>query len=1045
MRLSWPVLALLLAGVCCAQPEVRRAPDRVVVRNDQVLRVLQRTEGVWRTVRIARADGSSPLDVTSDEFLIRLMDGTELTAADYDSQGQPTVEPGYGHTRVTISCLLRPGRPSGAPPLVTVTYSVDTGPYLRKSLLLRMAPNGAVDELQVERFRTDVPGGRGGRGEPVFVGDAWFCGLEYPGSQTAFRDGLVTLSHFPGLAKQDPDGKWRVHSKTAVIGTGAKDDPLELAFSDYVDTIRRPARNFMQYNSWYDWRGNQLTVQNLVSTYEAFRKNLVEPFGVKMDAFVPDDGWQNGNSIWVPRENLYPEGFAPLRDALEARGTRMGIWMPLNGTNLNAEWGASQGYEKSNRGGFYCLVGPKYNAAIREATARIITQGNLAYYKHDFNTLRCSAEGHGHLPDDRHGHEANLDAELELLAYERSLQPDIFLNVTSSVWLSPWWLSHADSIWMCASDFGYEKTWPQLSPREWDMSYRDTHFFKVYREQRHLVPASAMMTHGIIHGKTCKLGGPEETLREWSDMVVMYFGRGVQLKELYITPDMVPPDWWQALGHATRWAVDNAPLLEKTVYVGGDPRRGEIHGWAHWLGDRGVLCLRNPDLQDKGVRIPFDKSVQYRGAAGREFHGRVLYPYAEDLPDRFVSGEPITIAVPGASVVVIELAPGAPQALVPASIPALEGATAQVSAAPAALTARLTVPDEPMQRGELYLLARGVAPTFAFGAVTVNAQAVRTRKANGGDWLLHCVDLRPFRGQTVEVAATLPEPGAQPFSGPQAKLSVWWVADRPLRDPLADWPQAEALPQAPVGQLLPVAQSFRRQTTCLLRDADLSLRRTPRGVTETDLRALKAAKLRFQGFDVNGEEQYRDKHIWLNGEKLAQIPPNRGEISNWQETILDLKSEQLGLVKLRNTVKLDTAGGDCFKFTGLCLAVQLADGTWVESSTDGGVYSSVAGWEYTEGTVFRDGRSPAIELTFEPAMPQVMQVLAGRLPLPAGSRFPMGPGFGGSMRGPGPVPGMGGMFRGSPVARGPMPGPPRAYGGAEPRAGTARGRGRLGR
>ncbi|MGD9496542.1 MAG: hypothetical protein AB7Y46_09545 [Armatimonadota bacterium] len=33
---------------------------------------------------------------------------------------------------------------------------------------------------------------------------------------------------------------------------------------------------------------------------------------------------------------------------------------------------------------------------------------------------------------------------------------------------------------MCASDFGYDKTFPQLAPREWAMSYRDAHFHGVY-------------------------------------------------------------------------------------------------------------------------------------------------------------------------------------------------------------------------------------------------------------------------------------------------------------------------------------------------------------------------------------------------------------------------------------------------------------------------------------------------------------------------------------------------------------------------------------
>ena len=359
----------------------------------------------------------------------------------------------------------------------------------------------------------------------------------------------------------------------------------------------------------------------------------------------------------MPRRNLYPEGFGPFARQLEANGTRLGLWIPFNGFKLNPEWGAARGFEKSDQGRFYCLNGANYNAEIRRVLSRLIAEGNVGYFKHDFNHLRCSAPGHGHLPDERHGHEANLDAELDLLAFERELQPDIHLNVTSYVWHSPWWLMYADTIWMAAGDFGYNTDWPQLSPREWAMSYRDAHFHKLYAERNTLVPLSAMMTHGLIHGRYQKLGGDEETLREWADYVVMYYGRGVQLMEWYITPEMMSPDRWGVLGQATRWAVKNREVLEKVVRVGGDPRRGEVYGYAHWNGDRGILVARNPDTFSRPLDVPIDKTVLYRGEPDRTFHGRVIYPYVERLSDTFVSGNAMRVNLPGSSVMVYEFGP----------------------------------------------------------------------------------------------------------------------------------------------------------------------------------------------------------------------------------------------------------------------------------------------------------------------------------------------------------------------------------------------------
>jgi len=54
-------------------------------------------------------------------------------------------------------------------------------------------------------------------------------------------------------------------------------------------------------------------------------------------------------------------------------------------------------------------------------------------------------------------------------------------------------------------------------------------------------------------------------------------------------------------------------------------------------------------------------------------------------------------------------------------------------------------------------------------------------------------------------------------------------------------------------------------------------------------------------------------------------------------------------------------GGDCFKFTDAALAVQLPDGTWVESQRDGGVYCGGGGWLYHEGSGFAE-KSPPIKL-----------------------------------------------------------------------------------
>lgn len=939
--------AALLASVAHATPYCKVTADPVVLGNSQVRRDWVRENDAWVTSSLARGDGSERLALSpTDEFVVRLHEGA--TIAGSECQWSPPVRSAeQSEARLTFRATH-----SGSGVSVVVSYWLQGDePWLRKSLAVLGPTATLVDEIEVDRLHVAAEATRGGYGQPIFLGTAWYLGLEYPAGYNDVHDEaeshILVLHHYPGRAVGE-----RLTSKTAVLGVAPRGLTRELAFSDYLDSIRIQTRHFMQYNSWYDLQGTELTPDNVLAAYRQFKQHLLEPYGLRLDAFVPDDGWQNPNSIWAPREDLYPQQFTPLARALEAEGSRLGLWMPLNGFNLNPDWGRQQGYEVSNQGRYYCIAGPKYNAEIRRVTEHRIREGNLAYYKHDFNQMQCTAPDHGHLPDQRHGHEASLDAEIGLLAWERQVNPNIFLNVTSNVWLSPWWLMHADSIWMCASDFGYEKSFPQLSPREWDMSYRDAHFFQVYRQQGNLVPLSALMTHGIIHGRHCRLGGDQETLREFSDMVVLYYARGVQLKELYITPAMMDEARWQVLGEATRWAVENAAHLRHTVMVGGDPRQGEPYGYVHWNGDHGTVVLRNPAPWGQTLRVPFDQSVFYRGQAGREFSARVIYPYHDAGTTGWRPGEAHDWLVPACSVLLLEVRPGRTSgvspAITPGSLVTEAQQTLETRADGGAMELSFRLAAEEMARCDLCLIVRGPGQVD-FTEVRINGEQPGPRTADGPGWRLRSFDLRALAGQPVHVRASLPGVGESPFSPASARLQAFVLADRPVTE-TGDLPRGHTP--------LPLGQGFRRASVKLL---DARLQRTvTEHLTDADLAGVQAGKLRLEVFDVNGEGQYADKWVLLNGERVARIPANEGELSAWQEVFLELSPAHLAALKRDNAVVLTNAGGDCYKFRGVALSLQKADGRWVATPVDEGTYCSVSSWQYAEGEAFRGNRSPEI-------------------------------------------------------------------------------------
>jgi hypothetical protein len=846
--LTAPRLGSQLSSAKGTPPQTRVNGPRIVLENSLVRRVLEKENDVWRTRTFSRADGTDEVPLQSDEFQVLLLDGARLKIDDYHVRGEPTIQTGPKEHSVRITYTPRGRVPLGGPRLIAVEYVLGDGPYLRKALVLEMEEGGAVDALEVERFKTVLTCDRGGFGQPIFIGNAWFVGLEYPGGWALRSGGAVSLVHYPGHAKKVSNERsaWRILSKTAVAGVGQRGDPLELAFHDYLETIRLPNPPTLQYDTELDRVGPPseslpITPEYVMNFYNGIQSQL-EPYGVKADTLVLESFGFDPQTIYRPRKDWFPQGYTPLRKWLEERGTRLGLWLPLNGERLRTKWGVQQGYEESNGPfpsayGYFCLAGSRYNSALRESLKQIIRDGNIAYFKHDYQQMQCSAPGHGHLPTGRHGFEANLDATLDLMAFERELQPGLLMSATGYVWHSPWWLMHSNHVYFdYARDAAWFKMWPQLAPREWEMTYKDDIFFQKARKWRHLVPVSACLTQALYRGRRSNTGGKDETLREWSDAIMMIYGRGLQLMDPSLTASLIPADFWRALGEATRWWRANSQTLEKVVMIGGSPRQGQVHGYSHWAGDRGIVCLRNPDVREQAIRVPFDKSVLYRGKEGLPFRGRVIYPYVEDLATQFRSGEPILLGVPGYTVMIFELEPGLASPVTPTEIPMPIEGQGTVEAPyevvyegdnavrelkfpkGGKVNVKVQVPDEEMNRCDLFLLARcnGKLPNLT--RITLNGQPTQVRTAEGGDvpiddreetswmeteggnWSIQSIDLRSLKGGSAEIVADLP------VIEIAFTLEAWVIADRPVK------------PQPVPERILPPVfwHAFRRQTVRLL-------------------------------------------------------------------------------------------------------------------------------------------------------------------------------------------------------------------------------------
>jgi len=202
--------------------------------------------------------------------------------------------------------------------------------------------------------------------------------------------------------------------------------------------------------------------------------------------------------------------------------------------------------------------------------------------------------------------DSDFDAAIHLIQVVRHRQPSTFINLTTGTYPSPFWLFYADSIWRGGEDDGFDGRGSQR--QQW-ITYRDEQTFRNTVLGGPLFPINSLMLHGIIYAKL------EDHLNsdpghDFADEVHSYFATGTQLQEMYITPSLLTAADWDTLAHAAIWARRNADILVDNHWIGGDPGKLQIYGWAAWSPKGWIVTLRNPSDKPQDYILDLDAALQ---------------------------------------------------------------------------------------------------------------------------------------------------------------------------------------------------------------------------------------------------------------------------------------------------------------------------------------------------------------------------------------------------------------------------------------------------
>lgn len=598
---------------------------KLILRNDALDVQWTAQNGRLRLARFHDRFRNRDLVVPDELFVIRLKDGRELRSSEMSLVSQPAVKDVEANSNASRWSERMDGKqivatleaPSAG---LRVNWSAvlrDGSNYLRQEVTLQAVggdtPIANVDLIVWKLPEAKVVGSVAG--SPVVAGGI-FAGFENPLSKCTTHDGAAIC----GLTRELPLLAGHDVEYSSVIGV-TPDKQLRRGFLNYVERERaHPYRTFLHYNTWYDLgyfgRYNQADVLDRV---HAFGTELKEKRGVTMDSFMFDDGWDNPSDLWHFNPG-FPDGLTVFAEAAAKYGIAPGIWMsPWGGYGKphqdRIEYGKRHGFE-TNREGFE-LSGPRYYQFFHDVALQMVRKYGVNQFKFD---------GTGNVNEVIPGSQFDSDfgAAISLIEDLRAAKPDIYINLTTGTYPSPFWLRYADSIWRGGDDHSFAGvgSWRQ----KW-ITYRDADTYKHVVQAGPLYPLNSLMLHGLIYARYARHLGDDPN-NDFESEVHDYFGTGTQLQEMYITPSLLTKENWDTLAEAAKWSRENAAVVRDTHWVGGDPAKLEVYGWASWSPRKAILVLRNPS--DKVQKFSVDIGEAFEVPAGSPTHFEARSPWAKD-------------------------------------------------------------------------------------------------------------------------------------------------------------------------------------------------------------------------------------------------------------------------------------------------------------------------------------------------------------------------------------------------------------------------------
>ena len=162
------------------------------------------------------------------------------------------------------------------------------------------------------------------------------------------------------------------------------------------------------------------------------------------------------------------------------------------------------------------------------------------------------------------------------------------------------------------------------------------------------------MLHGIVYARSAR-GLATDPSGDFRSEVRSYFASGTGLQEMYVSPELLTERNWDDLAMSARWARARAATLRDSHWIGGDPARLQVYGWASWSPGHAIVALRNPSDQPQDFALDIGAALELPAQEARRWIASPVWQKA--APRTFAAARPDTVHLAPFEVQVWELAP----------------------------------------------------------------------------------------------------------------------------------------------------------------------------------------------------------------------------------------------------------------------------------------------------------------------------------------------------------------------------------------------------